>query len=79
MLLKSHQLTFSIEWPRTNFVIWQGFITLRINRVMLEDRIKELKPTRASLIPSPTRVAKGDLDGVRDTFEAIAKGTAIVE
>jgi len=51
------------------------------NWVMLEDRIKELKcaPRFRDTVPHPTRVARGDESGLRDNFEQIAKGTAIVE
>ena len=51
------------------------------NWVMLADRIEELKtdPRFRDSIPNPMRVAKGDLDGVRDNVNAIVSGTAIVE
>ncbi|HUO18119.1 MAG TPA: hypothetical protein VMX38_24305 [Verrucomicrobiae bacterium] len=51
------------------------------NWVMLEQRIKELKcdPRFRDTVPHPTRVARGDESGLRDNFEQIAKGTAIVE
>lgn len=49
--------------------------------LMLEDRIMQLRtdPRFRDFDPHPTRVAKGDADGVRDNFEAIASGAAVVE
>ena len=51
------------------------------NWTMLADRIEELKadPRFRDSISNPTRVAKGDLDGVRDHFNDIVSGAAIVE
>ena len=51
------------------------------NWVMLADRIEELKadPRFRDSIPNPTRVAKSDLDGVRDHFNDIVSGAAVVE
>ena len=49
--------------------------------VMLGDRIEQLKadPRFRDTVPNPDRVAKGDLDGVRDHFGDIASGAVIVE
>lgn len=51
------------------------------NWVMLEDRIKELKadPRFRDSIPNPIRVARNDESGLRDNFDNIARGTAVVE
>ena len=51
------------------------------NWVMLEDRIKELQsdPRFHNSIPNPTKIARGDESGLRDDFEQIARGDAVVE
>jgi hypothetical protein len=47
----------------------------------LEERAEQLKadPRFRDSIPNPTRLARNDESSVRDHFEQIAKGTAIVE
>lgn len=51
------------------------------NWVMLERRIEELKLDSRfrDSVPNPTRVARGDESSIRDNFDEISKGTAIVE
>src|SRR5579862_1726698 len=51
------------------------------NWIMLEDRIKELKadPRFRDTVPNPPKIARSDESSLRDKFEQIAKGTAVVE
>lgn len=44
--------------------------------VMLEERIKELKadPRFRDSVPNPPKIARGNLDEIRDNFDAIARG-----
>ena len=51
------------------------------NWIMLTDRIKELKadPRFRDSVPNPAKIAKGDESSLRDNFQEIAKGTALVE
>lgn len=47
----------------------------------LKDRIEELKgdPRFCDSVPNPAKIAKGDEPSLRDNFDGIAKGTAVVE
>jgi hypothetical protein len=49
--------------------------------LMLQERIEQLKadPRFRDSIPNPSRVAQTDELGLRDNFEQIAKGSAVVE
>jgi hypothetical protein len=49
--------------------------------LMLQERIEQLKsdPRFRDSIPNPTRVERNDELSVRNRFEQIAKGTAVVE
>lgn len=51
------------------------------NWIMLEERIKELKtdPRFRDSVPNPTRVELRDESSLRDNFEGIARGTAVVQ
>jgi len=51
------------------------------NWVMLQDRIRELKadPRFCDSVPNPAKIRRGDESSLRDNFEQIAKGTAVVE
>jgi hypothetical protein len=49
--------------------------------VMLDDRISERKadPRFRESIPEPARLMRSDELGIRDSFDQIAKGTAVIE
>jgi hypothetical protein len=51
------------------------------NLLTLEERIQQLKldPRFSDSIPNPAKIAKSDVSGVRDNFDEIAKGTAVLE
>lgn len=46
------------------------------NWLRLEDRIRELKtdPRFCDSVPDPPKIARGNLDEIRDNFDAIARG-----
>jgi hypothetical protein len=49
--------------------------------MMLEERVKELKadPRFRDSLPNPAKLARGDESSLRDNFEQIARGAAVVE
>ena len=49
--------------------------------IMLENRIRDLKvdPRFRDSVPSPAKVPRNDESSLRDNFEQIARGTAVVE
>lgn len=51
------------------------------NWTLLEERIKELKadPRFRESIPNPDKVTKSDEYGIRESFDQIARGDAVVE
>jgi hypothetical protein len=51
------------------------------NWIILEERIKELKadPRFRDSVPNPARITRSDELGIRDSFDQIAKGSAVVE
>ena len=62
------------KWRTAGWKNSQGWL-------MLEDRIKELKADSRfrDLVPNPARIARKDESSLRDNFEQIATGSAVVE